>query len=412
MIGSVTTKYAFRSLLRHLRRTILSVLGVGIGCGIGLFATSWQSGSADMQIRAASESGAGHLRIVPDGWAEKRENTLRLPQWQDALAEAKQLPNVKSVMPRARTNGLLALGNRTVGVELVGVHPEAELAGNRIVFKSRIEGRYLTLEDEGKVVIGKALATRLDIELGDDLYATLVGRDEIKSAMLRVAGILDTGSADLDTTVCHTTLRDLERISGYAGAGEISLLLDEHRLIPARQRQLAASVPAGCEVITWKDVAPALAANVEGDTAFMRGIIGIIVVVVALGIASAQLTAVLERRREFAILSALGMKDRQIIGLVVIEALLIGIGGAVVSLLLGGASAYWLATEGVSLAAMMGEGEVSFADVLLDPTLYGDFGIWLVWHAFLVSMMATLASSIYPAWLATKVDPAEALRMV
>jgi len=66
MIGSVSTKYAFRSLLRHPMRSALSMVGVGIGCSIALIATSWMSGAAEMQIRAVSESGAGHLRVMPN----------------------------------------------------------------------------------------------------------------------------------------------------------------------------------------------------------------------------------------------------------------------------------------------------------------------------------------------------------
>lgn len=411
MMGTVSAKYALRNLFRHPRRSILSVLGVGVGCAIGLFAASWVGGAGEMQIRAASESGAGHLRVVPNQWPEKRENSLRLIDWKRALDEVESLPGVKVAAMRARANGLLALGNRTSGVEVTGVDPAVEPAANRIVRKGSLEGRYLQPGDSGKVVIGRMLAKRLDVELDDDLYATLAGRDEIQSAMLRIVGILETGSRDLDASICHTTLQDIEKISGYVGPGEISILLDDHRLINSTRKNLAKKLAGNNTVITWKQVNPGLAANVEGDAAFTKGLVAIIVIVVSLGIASAQLTAVLERRREFAILSALGMKGRQVVGLVVLEALIVGLGGAIVALMLGGSAAYYLATKGVSLVAFMGE-QFSLGDVLLDPHMYGDFGIWLVWYALGVSVVATVAASIYPAWFATKVNPADALRMV
>ena len=411
MIGTVSVKYALRSLFRHPRRTILSMLGVGVGCGIGIFASSWTGGSHEMQIRAASESGSGHLRIVPGGWVETRENSLRIADWQRAFHEAQSLPGVKAAAARARTNGLLAFGNRTAGVQVVGVDPEAEYESNRIVNKSTLEGRYLRADDSGKVVIGKALANRLDVELDDDLYVTLTGREEIRSDMLRIVGIIGTGSRDLDATICHTTLNDIERTTGYAGPGEISILLEDHKLIDSRRRELIEKLAGTNDVITWKEVNPGLAANAEGDLAFMRGLIGIIVIVVCLGIASAQLTAVIERRREFAILSALGMKGRQVVGLMVLEALVVGLGGAVVALALGGSGAHYLATEGINFAAFIGE-DFSIGNVLLDPYLYGSFGIWLLWYALGVSVTATVVASIYPAWLATKVDPADALRTV
>jgi len=411
MIGTVSAKYVLRSLLRHPRRSVLSVLGVGVGCAIGLFAASWIGGAREMQIRAASESGAGHLRVVPNDWPRTRENSLRLVAWQRALDEIRSLPGVKAIAVRARANGLLALGNRTAGVEVTGVDPEAELDSNRIVRKGDLEGRYLRSDDSNAVVIGRALARRLDVSLDDDLYITLAGRDEIRSAMLRIVGIAATGSRDIDASICHVIWRDVEKMTGYAGPGEISILLEDYRLMDSAQKELAERLGGSNTVISWQDVNPGLAANVEGDTVFMNGLICIIVVVVSLGIAGAQLTAVLERRREFAILSALGMKGRQVVALIVLEALIVGLGGAIVALMLGGPAAYLLATKGVNLAAFVGD-DLSFGGVLLDPRVYGDFGIWLIWYALAVSVAATAVASIYPAWLAARIDPADALRVV
>jgi len=409
MIGKVSAKYAFRSLLRHPRRAILSMIGVGIGCAMALLAASWMGGEAEMCIRAVAESGGGHVRVVPEKWPELREDKLRLVRWKEVLAEVKTLDGVKAAVVRARTNGLLAFGTRNAGVAVTGVDPEVEVVSSRLVSKGKIDGRYLRPDDRDSVVIGKILARRLDVELDDDLYVTLAGRDEIQSAMLRIVGIIETGSHDVDAMVCHVTLNDLERLTGYPGPGEISVLIEDYRRVEATRRELAKRVGPGNAVITWKEVNPGMAGNVEGDRAFTRVLVGMIVIVVSLGIASAQLSAVLERRTEFAILSALGMKSRQVIGLVVIEALVIGLGGAVIALALGGSLAHYLATEGVNLEAFMGE-DFSFGEIILDPRMYGSFGIWLVWYALAVSVVATVTASIYPAWLATRVDPADALR--
>jgi ABC-type lipoprotein release transport system permease subunit len=265
--------------------------------------------------------------------------------------------------------------------------------------------------DRGKIVIGKVLARRLDVELEDDLQITMAGVEEIQSAMLEIVGILKTGSRDLDASVCHVTLEDIGRISELAGPGEVSILLEDADDIELTQERLAERLTAGNEVITWKEVNPGIAANVEGDRAFMRVLAGIVLIVVVFGIASARLTAVLERRREFAMLSALGMKGRQLVGLLTLEALTVGLAGAAVALMLGGPAAYYLATRGVSMEAVVGE-DFSFGDVLIDPYMYADFGIWLIWYALATSLAATILASIYPAWFAVKTDPADALRVV
>ncbi len=412
MIGVVSAKYALRSLWRHPRRTILSMLGVGIGCGIGLFAVSWIKGGREMQVRAIAESGAGHLRLVPAGWLGKRENSLRLVEWQKALAVVKAMPGVKTAAPRARANGLLAMGNRTAGTEVVGVDPKAERAANRVVRKCQFQGRYLQSGDSSAVVIGKVLARRLSVELDDELHITLAGRDEMKSAMLRIVGIAETGSKEIDALLCHVVLDDIGKLTGYDGPGEITILLESDKLVDRTQQALKNKLPPHSEIITWREVNPGIAAGVESDVAFTRALIGIIIIVVVLGIAAAQLTAVLERKREFAILTALGMKGKRIIGLMVLEAVLIGVGGAAVSLVLGGAAAYYLASHGVNIANMYGGGELSVGEVMLDPVIYGDFGLWILWFALGISVLATMVASLWPAWFATRTDPANALRMV
>ena len=411
MIGKTILKYAFRSQSRHFRRTMLSVIGVGIGTAMGILANCWIFGALEMEIRAASESGVGHLKVVPVGWLETRENSLRLSGWEKTLTEAKTLPGARQVAFRARTNGLLAFGNRTTGVEVTGVDPDSERVFNRIVYKSQIAGRYLEPGDTGKVVIGREIARRLKVGLDDDLMITLSGKVEMESAMLLIVGIIDTGSSELDSSICHINLADLERITGISGPAEISILLNNYKRIDSTREILRGKLGNQNMVITWKESVPELAAGAEGDKSFMNLLALIIIMVVGLGIMSAQLTAVMERRREFGILSALGMPGRQIVALILTEAFWVGLGGALIALVLSTPIAYYLASRGVNISALMG-GMNSFGGVLIDPVVYGHLGWWVVWYAFGVSLVATIAASLYPARLARKIDPAEALRRI
>lgn len=96
----------------------------------------------------------------------------------------------------------------------------------------------------------------------------------------------------------------------------------------------------------------------------------------------------------------------QFAGLMMIEALIIGLVG------LGGSGAYLLATKGIPLEAFLGEEGYDFGGVPWGPIIYGGPGLWIVRYALWVSMAATVVVSIYPIWLATRVDPAKALRVV
>jgi len=408
---STSTRYASRSLGRHLRRTVLSVAGIGMGCAACLIMVSFVRGEGEMIMRAAAESGTGHLRVVHRDWPATRSRDLRLPRWEAVLATLRETDELKVVAPRARTEALLAFGTRTTGVEMVGVDPEAEPLLNRLVRRVSA-GRYLQPEDRGAVVVGQAIAVRLRVDVGDDLMVTVSGADgQMQSAMLRIVGLVSTGSRDLDAGICQVNLPDVEGLTGRPGAAEASALVRSPEHLADVVSEVRRSLPEGVAVLTWDEIVPELASGVEVDRTWTDLMVGLVVVVAFLGVASAQMTAALERRREFAVLSALGMHGRQLVYIMLKEGLVLGLMGGALALVLGLPVTYLMATRGVDFSGLYGDADLAVSNVLMDPVIYGDFGWWLVLLALGLAWGATVLSSLYPAWFALTTDPAEALRV-
>lgn len=196
------------------------------------------------------------------------------------------------------------MGTHVVPVEIVGVDPSTEPTTNRFARKVS-QGRYLQSTDAGAVVIGQAIADRLIAGLDDEILATAVGKGgDIESTLLRIVGIVRTGSDEVDATVCHVVLADVERLTGLSGAGEVTLILEDWERADVAKAALSREVGASDEVLTWGEISPEFKGHLEQDDAVSRLVSGIILLIVVLGVASAQLAAVLERRREFAVLSA------------------------------------------------------------------------------------------------------------
>ncbi len=404
----MTLKLALRSLGRSRRRTLLSVLGVGVGCAIAVFSTAFMRGGRELRVRAISESGFGHVRLAPATWEQNRDNDLRLPEWSRLLASVRAIEGVAVATPHARAQGLLAFGTRISGVELLGVDPLMEGRVNRLV-RALSKGRYLRPSDTGSVVVGRALVERLDVELGDDLLLTLSRADgELEYSMLRIVGIVETGSREIDSSICHVTLEQLERLTGLRGAAEITVVAADPLRLDQMAQQLAQSMPASAQVLTWRQVLPAMGGDAAADRAFTNLFIGIVILVVILGVTSAQLTAVLERRREFAVLNALGMKDIHIVWLVLLEAAAMGAVGTLVGLALATPLVYHTATEGIDFSELM-SGDVAVTGVFFDPIIYSDMGLWMLPYAGFVGMASALCAALYPAWLVMRQNPAAAL---
>jgi ABC-type lipoprotein release transport system permease subunit len=399
-----------RSVARNVRRTVLSILGIAIGCILALVMESLNRGRGELFARAGSASGLGHVRVVPANWRGRRDPRLRLADWRADLAAARALPGATVVAARVRAQVLLAVGSHVVPIEMEGVQPEVE---SRIFRYVQIvqQGRYLRPGDTGALVVGRAIADRLSADLDDEIVASTVGPGgDIQSALFHLVGIVSTGSDDSDTAVCQVGFADLERLTGFPGAGEVSIVLGDYRQTDRVRAILAAQVARGDEVMTLSELAPDIEGHFKQDAALTRFVSGIILLIVLLGVASAQLAAVLERRREFAVLSAIGMSGGRMVRLIVQEALLLGGGGAVLALA-GGLPLIWrLAHTGLDFRRYLGS-SYAFQGVLFDPVIFGDFGIWIVPYVFAVAIVCTVLASLYPAWYASRTDPAVALRV-
>src|SRR5574340_426849 len=178
----VSTRYATRSVGRNFRRTVLSVIGIAIGCVLALFMESLNRGKGELFARMGASSGVGHVRIVPAGWRERRDPRLRLVDGTRDLDVARAAAGVEVVAPRTRAEVLLAMGTHVVPVEMVGVDPAVEPRTFRYV-QTVQDGRYLRAGDTGTLVVGRAIADRLSAELDDEIVATAVGSDgEIQNA--------------------------------------------------------------------------------------------------------------------------------------------------------------------------------------------------------------------------------------
>jgi lipoprotein-releasing system permease protein len=191
----------------------------------------------------------------------------------------------------------------------------------------------------------------------------------------------------------------------------LTVLIKKPKELNKIASEVSKKLPKGCALLTWKEIVPGLASGVKIDETWTRLTVMIVMIVVFLGIAGAQLTAVLERRREFAVLSALGMKSIRLVHIMFTEGVVLGLFGGILGLVFGIPSTYYIATNGIDFSAIYGNTDLSVSNILFDPVFKGEFGWWLLPLAFALSFTATILSSLYPAWYASKTDPAVALRV-
>ena len=191
-------------------------------------------------------------------------------------------------------------------------------------------------------------------------------------------------------------------------ATEVTLFLEKVGQEGAVVTALQAALP-GYDVDSWETLRPEFRQTMD-TKASVTAFFGVVVVLIAsIGILNLMMMAVFERTREMGVLAALGMTGRQIMALYLLEGTFIGIVGAVIGCTLAAALLWWLAQVGINFSAAQGMGEIT---ALMGERLYPSITLGeIAGRGVLVAVVAALAS-LYPAWQASRQQPAEALHHV
>ena len=186
------------------------------------------------------------------------------------------------------------------------------------------------------------------------------------------------------------------------------MLVVQPEELKAVQRAVQGQLGPETEVVTYRDIAGELLAGTEVDAFFFNVMILVVMLVVLLGVASAQLAGVLERRRQCAVLNAIGMSAFAVARIQLVEALALSTASTLAAFGLAVPVVYYLATTGIDIASVGGQ---NVGGVLLEPVLRADMGLWIIPYTLTMTVGATLLASLYPAWFAARLDPVEALRV-
>jgi putative ABC transport system permease protein len=279
------------------------------------------------------------------------------------------------------------------------------------------QGRYLAADDQDFVLIGQAMAARLKVGLGERI--TLVGRathEQMRRRTMTVIGIYDLGLPEVEKRQVYVSLTEAQTLFDLRDqATEVVVALQRVGQEQAVVAALRAALPAptaggpGYEVDSWQELNPEMNQSLEVDKQVMN-IFGLVVLLIAgVGILNLMLMAVFERTREIGILAAMGLKRREIMALFLLEGVLIGLLGTLAGCILGGLVVSIVGRFGIEFATASQMGEMM---ALLGDRLYPRLQIdLLLGRAVTVALIAALAS-LYPAWQASKREPAEALHYV
>ena len=404
-------RLAFRNLLRHRRRTIITVIAIALGLGLLIFSSGFGDGMHNQVIRDGVAGMAGHVVVQGAGWQERREVEIVVPDGAAVVAALEEVFPEAKVVPRIFLDGLLSSSDGSAGISFVGVDPEREAGVNNLDDKL-VRGTYLDAGDG--IVIGQTLAEALGVDVGDKVVLMAQSGPEIGSRLFRVRGIFRTGMDLIDGFVAHVPLRVVQKLLLLdGGVSQVSLhLAHSDGTAEALERTRELFGGDGLEVLTWKKALPELYQFVVLDDGGLYIFLLIIALIVALGILNTVLMSVLERTREFGVLLSLGMTPGRLFRMVLLEGFALGAIGTAFGLVSGLLANWPMQVKGVDLGAMAGVEEQGFdlAGVQAELLMHSDLSATKVVLFVVLTLVLTVAASLYPAWKAGSLTPVKAMR--
>jgi len=233
-------KIAFRNLGRNLRRTIIITCAIAIGVWGAVVTIAIYNAFGHQMVDNFIYANLGHIQILKKGYHKNPRLRLCILNASQVLDQLKAVPHLAGYAPRINAFALAQSPRASQGVLICGIDPELEPRVTKIK-EFVIKGEYFSGSDEKAVLLGKKLAQKLKVEVGDKLTFFTQGfqSDEDVVENFRIKGIYQTGITEIDKAIVYLPLQQAERILEMEDKlNEIALRVDEEKNLKALKAEL------------------------------------------------------------------------------------------------------------------------------------------------------------------------------
>ena len=395
-----------RSLLRNRRRTLLSVAIIALGTAISFFVYGFLENSR-LQIQASTVSEYGNLQIAsPKLWDDTADGYDYLIPLETEARVLDLLGNhetITGITSQIQFPGLIAAGNQTQVVRITAQVPGNDtLNADSFVF----EGRPLEPTDVAAILMGRSLAEHLGLGVGDVVTLTLTTVDGAYNATpLQIVGIYRFASEQVELQSLFMPQTFAQLLLNTRGIDRIIVNLESIAstdAVGATIQQQLDDAGLALRVRTWYDLSP-IYQQLSGFFDILFGFLTLAIFVLVFFIILQVLTlAFLERTREIGTIRALGTTQGQVLGQLLLESGWLALIGSLTGIIIGFLLGLGFNALGIEWRP---PGTVD-ANVL---SVQATFLTAL--PPFIVSVIATLLSSVFPAIQGSRLRVVDALRV-
>ena len=399
------TVLAIKNVVRQRRRSIVALLAVACGIAALILASGFIEWNLWFGRESTIHSQLGHVRIFKAGYLESGHadpfgNVLKDDP--DRLRLIKGEPGVAAVAPRLSFSGLISHGDATLSFIGEGVDPDAEAQLSRSL--SIVQGEGLSMGAPDGIILGQGLAANLGAGIGDTVVLVAnTATGGVNAVEVKVRGLFATITKAYDDSALRVPIPMARRLIRVSGAHSYAILLDRTEstdaVIDRLRRELSGQ---SLEIVPWYQLADFYNKTAELFSRQVDVLRLIIALIIVLSISNSMMRSVLERTGDIGTALALGTRRGRILLQFLIEGATLGVLGGIIGLVGGYVIARLVSAVGIPMPPPPGMAFGYVAQIAVTPPI--------ALQAAALAVATTIAASIYPAWMASRMNIVDALR--
>lgn len=351
------------------------------------------------------------LSVIPHGYVDQLP---ALDDWQALSAQVNQHPQVVASAPYISSSAMVSYAGGVEFIELQGILPEAESQVS-IVEQRMFVGSMMQLQPgEYGIVMGRLLASRLMLASGDKIRLT---SPEInitpmgaftRSRSFTLVGVFEVG-AQVDSTLALIHVQDAQKFLRKPGVQGLHVKTDDMFAAAQVMGELRAQLGDDYRVKDWSQTQGSLFQAVKMEKIVIGSLLMIIIAVAAFNIVSSLVLMVADKRSDIAVLRTMGLSARQVMAIFIVQGSAVGFSGIFIGMVIG-------CIVAVALTPIMSLAESLFGMHVFDPDVFffTQLPSVLLWQDVLficgIASLLSFIATLYPAYRAAQIEPAEALR--